>query len=176
MLAELLIAGAFAGAALPERTCQTRIEGPRPGLVTRPSDLVTPNLVFHGIRQWATKPIRGVRGGDAVAKSGISVRAGAPVVLRIAPADRDVAALDYIMSTWKRKRRTIADGFPAIRVRPCPPDQPRFSDEGAVGKWTSYSGGFLLRRAACITISIERSGHPTLHRRIGFGRRCPTRR
>jgi hypothetical protein len=176
----LAATAALAAAPVPERSCPTHVEGPKPGLVRHASDLSTRDVVFHGLRGWETRRPSPVRGGDAVVKAGIGVRAGRPVTVRIARGDRDAVALDYDIEAWRREdppRVAAGDGQPAIRFRPCVPDTKRFSDGRPIGQWTGWNGGFIVAEPRCVTLEIRRAGAQRwTRRRAGLGEECPSPR
>jgi hypothetical protein len=100
-------------------------------------------------------------------KSGLGVRAGAPLRIKVAVRDRSWLAVDYDRTDRSGK------GAPEVRVIPCAPDTPRFSDDGVVGEETGYAGGFVVQRNGCGTLLLRREGAAKWRRvRVAFGARC----
>ena len=95
------------------------------------------------------------------------MRAGAPLRIKVAVRDRSWLAVDY------DRTDTSGKGAPEVRVIPCSPDTPRFSDDGVVGNETAWAGGFAVAREGCATLLLRRDGaRKWRHVRVGFGRRC----
>ncbi|WP_028064587.1 hypothetical protein [Solirubrobacter soli] len=105
---------------------------------------------------------------EPVYKSGLGVRAGAPVRIKVAARDRSWLAVDYDRTDRSGK------GAPEVRVIPCAPDTPHFSDDGVVGEETGYAGGFVAQRNGCGTLLVRREGAREWRRvPVAFGARCP---
>lgn len=163
MLPELLVTLA---AAVPSVDCPEHIESPPAPAEQRrraiAQSVTSRGVIFWGLRNAATRLGRDDEGW----KAAISVRHGAPLRLRVAWPDRDRVALDYDRETrgeWAREQRIV----------PCPPDTPRFSDDGVVGDETAYAGGFLVKRPGCVTLLLRREDEEQWRKvRVGFGRRC----
>ena len=76
----------------------------------------------------------------------------------------------WLELTYDRETR---EGAPRLRFVPCPPDTPRFSDDGVVGDETAWAGGFNVEREECATLLLRRDGEKRWRRvRVGFGVRC----
>jgi hypothetical protein len=100
-------------------------------------------------------------------KAGLGVRAGAPLRIKVAVRDRSWLAVDYDRTDQSGK------GAPEVRVIPCDPDTPRFSDDGVVGEETGYAGGFVAQRNGCGTLLLRRENARKWRRvRVAFGARC----
>jgi hypothetical protein len=165
------------------RGCASRVESggrrERPVRVRR-GDLATPTVIVLGLRSAtdfdpaaAARPGR----GDAMLKAPLSVRAGPPVIVELAPRGRARLALDFDRAEWGRDGRTLRAGHGqgAVRFVPCPPEEPRFSGPGTVGPWTQWNGGLLVARAGCATLRVWRGGQPVERADVAVGvpaRRC----
>jgi hypothetical protein len=175
-LALAAIAAAPAGGAseVPDgvRGCATRAEGTGPLHLRDETNLRIGPVVFYAL----ARPTRleRIRGRDPSLKSGIAVRSGGPVLLRIPPRARADVALNYAARPDGSSRdvRRVADGQTLVRVTPCPPGTRRFTDGRRIGPWTGFAGGFVVRAAGCYPIEVARAGEPFKRRVVGFGRRC----
>jgi hypothetical protein len=107
-----------------------------------------------------------------ILKTPVIIRAGAPVVIRVAERDRRYVALDFDVKSAKARDRVAEDGQSSVRFHACPPDTKRFTDGKPLGEWTGYPGGMLVERRRCVTFEILEEGRPTVRRRLGIGRRC----
>jgi hypothetical protein len=96
------------------------------------------------------------RGKPRLAKRGLSVTAGAPVVLEVPRRYRRVYGLTY----GRAGGRGL--GAHAIRVRPCP---------ASFKAWTSWAGGYLVRKPACVTLVVRADGR-SARVPLNIGRRC----
>ncbi len=169
LLALLALAGPAdaAGAAVPVRTCQQRIEaGGAPIGFPRPSA----NTVFAGPLAFSGHFPRslaafGPRGEDGRywTKVGALVRAGRPVVLSVPARYRGVLFLHYARG---------GNGEQAIRIEPCPPRTPAFSYDGPVGPVTAFSGGFGVTRPGCYPLDVAVVGGRSYRVRLSLGRPC----
>jgi hypothetical protein len=155
------------------RGCATRAEVTGPLHLRNKANVRIGPVVFYGL----AKPVRldRIRGRDRSLKSGIAVRAGRPVLLRIPPEARTDIALEYAVRRDGSfpDVRHVADGQALVRVSACPPDTRRFTDGRRIGPWTGFAGGFVMRAAGCYPIEVARAGKPFKRRVIRFGRkRC----
>src|ERR671935_1050841 len=97
-------------------------------------------------------------GWDRFAKVGIVIRAGPPVVLEVPPRWRGVYSLEYA----PKHVQTVTDGTTRLSVRAC---------AGALGRWSAYAGGYVVRRPMCVPLLVHANGRKaTVH--IAIGRRC----
>lgn len=153
------------------RTCATRAEGPNDhALEPRPGrDVVLGRAVVMGLRQ--TGPLYRPRRGDAIVKRPVLIRAGSDVTLRLRGLARTRARLDFDPGQWQVPERRIAagQGQRAVRFESCPPGTQRFSDDGVVGEWTGYPGGFLVARRGCAILTATAPGEPAIRRRVALG-------
>src|SRR5690348_10224080 len=165
MLAVLL---ASLAAAVPTADCAQHVEGGGASAEERRAAL-RQSVRVGGVTFWG---LRNARGHDFSAKqqvwkSGLGVRAGAPLRIRVAARDRSWLAVDY------DRTDSSGRGAPEVRVIPCDPDTPRFSDDGVVGEETGYAGGFVAERNGCGTLLLRREGARKWRRvRVAFGARC----
>jgi hypothetical protein len=102
----------------------------------------------------------------------VIIRAGSPVVVRIAERDRRYVALDFAVNRGDVRDRVAEDGQSSVRFHACPPDTKRFTDGKPIGEWTFYPGGLIVERRRCVTFEFLEQGKPTVRRRLGIGRRC----
>ena len=100
------------------------------------------------------------------------IRAGSPVVVRVAERDRRYAALDFDPTRGGTRDRSAEDGQSSMRLHACPPETKRFTDGKPLGEWTGYPGGLIVERPRCVTFEFLEEGQPTVRRRLGIGRRC----
>jgi hypothetical protein len=104
---------------------------------------------------------RGAPGWDRFAKVGIVIRAGSPVFLEVPPRSRGVYSLEYA----PKHVQTVAEGSRRLSVHAC---------VGALGRWTEYAGGYLVKRPMCVPLIVRADGRTaTIH--IAIGRRCTQR-
>ena len=162
--------------AAPTVDCSRHIEAPAPTAEQRRESLrlsfrVGP-VTFYGLRGAVGRQFGGGRGALRY-KSGMGVRAGAPVTVEIARRDRGWLALEYGNTKSDGDRLVVADGEPSIRFKPCAPDHRRFSDGRPIGNETIWAGGYIVARPGCATLRILRDGDRKWRSvRVGFGRRC----
>ena len=155
-------------AAVPTADCAQHVEGGRISARQRRAALRQSVRVggatFYGLRNARRHDFSA---DQHVWKSGLGVRAGAPLRIKVAVRDRPWLAVDY------DRTDTSGTGAPEVRVIPCSPDTPRFSDDGVVGEETGYAGGFVVQRNGCATLLVRREGASQWRRvRVGFGVRC----
>lgn len=154
-------------AAVPTADCSQHVEGraitPEQHEAALRRSVRVGGATFFGLRDARAHDFT----DEHVFKSGLGVRAGAPLRIRVAVRDRSWLALDYDRTDRSGK------GAPEVRVIPCDPDTPRFSDDGIVGEETGYAGGFVARRNGCATLLVRREGaRERRHVRVAFGARC----
>ena len=184
-LALVIVAFALTGAggdtppaAEFDRVCETHAEGAEPDDVALPNartDVVAGRVSIAFARVAARslsdrKPPFNPRAW--ILKTPVIIRAGAPVVIRVAERDRRYVALDFDVKSAKARDRVAEDGQSSVRFHACPPDTKRFTDGKPLGEWTGYPGGMLVERRRCVTFEILEEGRPTVRRRLGIGRRC----
>jgi hypothetical protein len=158
----------------PVRGCATRAEGDGPlGLHDKANLRIGP-VLFYGLRRAATEPLEHVRGRDSTLKAGIAVRAGPPVSIRIPRSARRDIALQYAVRRDGSfpDVKHVADGQSLVLIKACPPSTRRFTDGRAIGPWTGFAGGFVVRAPGCYPIEVARQGKPFKRRLVGFGERC----
>jgi len=95
-------------------------------------------------------------GAPVFVKHGWSVTPGAPVVLEVPRRYRRVAGLAFGRGKL---------GVPALRLRPCP---------GYAKPWTSWPGGYLVRKPMCVPIIVRADGRRA-RVLVSVGRRCARR-
>jgi hypothetical protein len=94
-------------------------------------------------------------GGPRVAKRGLSVTAGKPVVLEVPRKYRRVYGLDFGSGGGRLGNR-------AVRIRPCP----------AYAKaWTTWAGGYVAWKPVCVELVVRADGR-TARVPLNIGRRC----
>lgn len=157
-------------AAVPTADCSQHVEGPPVSAETRAA-VLRQSVRVHGATFFALRlaRLRDFEGPDSspVLKSGLGVRAGAPVRIKVARRDRAWLALDYDRTGESGR------GAPEVRAVPCAPGTPRFSDDGVVGHQTEWAGGFHVARNGCATLLVRREGEERWRRvRVGFGQAC----
>jgi hypothetical protein len=159
VLPELLIA---AFAAVPTVECAQRAEGGTAADRRRAQAVsvrVGP-VSFAALRRARTWDFSEQR----TWKAGLGVRAGRPVRVKIAAADRGWLALDYSRA---------AGPAATLRAIPCDPDTPQFSRDGVVGDVTGWPGGFRVQRNGCGTVLVRREGARRWRSaRVAFGAPC----
>jgi hypothetical protein len=180
----LLVAVNSAGAAGQrpsadfDRVCETHAEGAEPDDVALPdprTDVVAGRVSIASARAAARrlprrKPTHNPRAW--ILKTPVVIRAGAPVVVRVAERDRPYVAFDFDGKGGAERDRVAEDGQSSVRFHACPPDTKRFSDGKPLGEWTGYPGGLIVERRRCVTFEFLEDGKPTVRRRLGIGRRC----
>jgi hypothetical protein len=180
VLVAVLATGA-AGDAPPaefDRVCETHAEGAEPEDVALPNprtDVVAGRVSIAFARVAARrlsrrKPPHNPRAW--ILKAPVIIRAGSPVVVRVAERDRPYVALEFDVERWRKRDRVAEDGQSSVRFHACPPDTKRFSDGKPLGEWTGYPGGLIVERRRCVTFEFLEEGRPTIRRRLGIGRRC----
>jgi hypothetical protein len=138
-------------------------------------DIVAGRVSIAGARVAAQRLSRRKPPGNPRAwllKTPVIIRAGSPVVVRVAARDRRYAALDFDAKRWGTLDRGAKDGQSSVRFHACSPDTKRFSDGKPLGDWTGYPGGLIVERRGCVTFEFLEEGQPTIRRRLGIGRRC----
>jgi hypothetical protein len=143
------------GNRIPTVGCDTHItfqgEGqpPRDALVLGRVEMPRPGDVLQlGARAYP--------GAPRLAKRGISVTAGSPVVLEVPRRLRRVYGLTFGDSGGG------ALGVSVMRIRPCAP---------TYRAWTSWAGGYLARKPACVTLFVHAEGR-TVRVPLNIGRKC----
>ena len=94
------------------------------------------------------------RGAPRFAKRGLTVTAGAPVVLEVPRRYRRVYGLTFGSAGGRGL------GAQAIRLRPCP-----------TIAWTTWAGGYLVRKPVCVTLVVRADGR-SARVPLNIGRRC----
>lgn len=161
-----------------DRVCTTRGEGREPDDIALPNprtDIVAGRVSIASARVAARrlprrKPPFNPRAW--ILKTPVIIRAGSPVVVRVAERDRPYVALDFDGERTGKRDRVAEDGQSSVRFHPCPPDTQRFTDGKPLGEWTGYPGGLIVERRRCVTFEFLEDGKPTIRRRLGIGRRC----
>lgn len=180
LLVVVMAAGAAAQSppAVFDRVCATRaeVQGDVAGPNARRGDLVVGRVGIIAARDAARplppdKPPHNPRAW--LLKRAVIIRAGAPVVVRVAARDRPYVAFDHDMTTWNGGDRDAEDGQASVRFHACPPATKRFTDGKPLGRRTVYPGGFIIERPRCVTLEFLEAGRPTVRRRLGLGTRCP---
>ena len=169
-----------AGGPVPVRVCADRGETKRPvSTFATPTDVVVGRVAFRGLKLFAAPAtvVHNVVGSGSkrmyFIKSGAVVRTGAPVTISIVPRDRSVAALVYVRGPGIG----LKTGYPVERLEPCPPATKAFAYKGTVGRLTSFPGGFVVTRPACVTIVVTSRPHAPLRRALSLGGgKCPAPR
>lgn len=161
-----------------DRVCETHAEGAGPDAVALPdrrTDIVAGRVSFASARRTAGRLPRGKPSFNPrawILKMPVIIRAGSPVVVRIAERDRRYVALDFAVNRGDVRDRVAEDGQSSVRFHACPPDTKRFTDGKPIGEWTFYPGGLIVERRRCVTFEFLEQGKPTVRRRLGIGRRC----
>jgi len=153
--------------AVPTADCSQHVEGQ--GTAATRKAALRQSVRVGGVTFWGLENARGhdFTTSRRVWKAGLGVRAGAPLRIRVRARDRSWLKVDY--------DRTDDSGRGAVEVRvvPCDPATPRFSDDGVVGDETGYAGGFIVQRNGCGTLLLRREGAERWRSvRVGFGMRC----
>src|SRR5215213_6336737 len=160
-------------AAVPERPCDSRAEGPGPvrEMVAR-GDLRIGPVAFYGLKRLAD-PREFARfaereDGRVFVKTALKVRARRVVTISVARADRSDAGLTFAPDAPR------AGAVPAVRFTACDEDERAFSYIGVVGPITVFTGGFSLAGPRCVTLSVRVRGRRAPYvRDVPFGtRRC----
>ena len=156
----LALVAALAAAATPTVGCARHVE-PSPPVPTAEHWVVAGPVAFAAKHRGVTR-----RRGSIGKKTGLSVNAGNPVTLRMLTPR---AGLIYRPATRLAERWQDADRI--LRVKPCAPDHPNFSDDGTVGPRTGFAGAMIADRAKCVRVRVSRDGESWIAR-IPLGRRC----
>ena len=98
-------------------------------------------------------------GKPQFAKHGLEVRAGTPIMIAVPRAYRRVYGLHFHSSA---KAPSVL-GYTVMRVQPCV--------GGGAPRWTVWSGGYVLRRPACVPLIVHADGR-TARVRLSIGTRC----
>jgi len=164
------------------RDCRTHIEGRLPPAERR-RDLIVGPVRFRGFRETsrfaARERGRGFfehRNGEYGALKFVTeVRAGADVVVAIAPVSRHGARLLYARDIkYGRFGIPFEEGERAVRFRACAADHPafapRFYRRRTVGPWTQFNGGFLLTGPQCLRLDVYERGRAARRFAEPFGR------
>jgi hypothetical protein len=162
-----LLVGVLFSAAAPDgvRPCQARIEGAGSVTIDARRDIHVGPVVFFGLRHPERQRIAGTHGRDPGYKIPIAVRAGRPVLLRVQSHD---LAFNYATRNVDR----VEEGQSLVLVKPCPPRTRRFFGSGRVGRWTAFSGGFIVRTPGCYPVEVARRGKPFVRRMVALGKPC----
>jgi hypothetical protein len=162
-----LLVGVLFSAAAPDgvRPCSARAEGTGPVTISARRDIRIGPVAFFGLRHPERQRVLGTRGRDPGYKIPIAVRAGRPVLLRSRSSD-----LTFNYAT--RNVDQVEDGQSLVLVKPCPHGTRRFTDGQPIGRWTTFSGGFIVRTPSCYPIEVARRGEPFVRRDVALGKRC----
>jgi hypothetical protein len=171
-------AGVERGSVEFDRVCATHAEGAEPDDVALPdprTDVVAGRVSIASARSAARllprrKPTFNPRAW--ILKTPVIIRAGSPVVVRVAERDRRFVAFDFDVKDGGERDRVAEDGQSSVRFHACPPDTKRFSDGKPLGEWTGYPGGLIVERRRCVTFEFLEEGKPTVRRRLGIGLHC----
>lgn len=156
--------------AAPLRDCGSRAEGPAPlEPSTRRGDVAVGPIAFVGLARVAGR--RGLEhyagpGGYTV-KSGALLRAGTAATLVVARRARRWAALGFASRVPGRRSPAMARW--AVGFRACPAGEAAFGYGGAVGPYTGFAGGFLVRRPGCLPLEVRVAGRPPVRARVPLG-------
>jgi hypothetical protein len=150
-----LAAGATTtGNRMPTATCDDAIE--IPSEPAPPPD----TLVLGRVRMPRADDVLQLappayRGASRFAKRGLSVTAGAAIVLEVPRRYRRVYGLGFGSGTGRL-------GAHAVRVRPC---------AAYVKPWTSWAGGYVARKPVCVWLVVRADGRAA-RVPLNIGRRC----
>jgi hypothetical protein len=166
------------GKATFTRDCESRVEGGtlKPNART---DVIAGPLILYGLRDAARIPapmLRGRRGRFRPWKAVTEVAHDHEVTLAIPPRFRKRVALLYRFGGGTRLGYKLSEGDPAVRFKPCAPNEPRRSGRGTVGPRTQFNGGFVVAGPTCVELHVAMAGRVRdIRRRVSFGthrRRC----
>lgn len=147
-------------ASVPTVGCDRRAE-PSPPAPT------ADRWVIAGPVAWAARHHAvGRRERSVFKKAGLSVDAGSAVTLRVLSRR---AGLVYRHATSDAERWQDTDRV--LRIKPCAPDHPAFSDDGTVGPRTGFAGLVVADRKKCVRVRVSRGGRSWVAR-LPIGRRC----
>jgi hypothetical protein len=143
------------GKRLPTATCDDRIDivGEQP---PPPDTLVLGRVRMPRPDEVLSLARPAYRGAPRFAKRGLAVTAGAPVVLEVPRRYRRVYGLAFGSAGGRGL------GAHAARIRPCP---------AYVKAWTSWAGGYLVRKPVCVTLVVRADGR-SARVPLNIGRRC----
>jgi hypothetical protein len=153
-VAALAVGATTTARPLPSLTCAQAIDVP--GAQPPPADA----LVLNRVRLPRPGEVLQLGpaqspGGARFAKRGLSVTAGAPVVLEVPRRYRRVYGLDFGGGGGRLGNR-------AVRIRPCP----------AYAKaWTTWAGGYVARKPVCVELVVRADGRAT-RIPLNIGRSC----
>ena len=156
----LALLTAIAAASVPTVGCARHVE-PSPPVPSAENWVVAGPVAFGARHHGTTR-----RTGTIGKKAGLSVDAGGAVTLRVLSPR---AGLVYRPKT--RHAETWKDADRVLRVKPCAPDHPNFSDDGTVGPRTGFAGAILADRPKCVRVRVSRGGGSWVAR-LPIGRRC----
>src|SRR5262245_5837510 len=119
----LAVLFASLASAVPTVDCAQHVEGGGASPAERRAAL-RQSVRVGGVTFWGLRNARthDFASGQHVYKSGLGVRAGKPLRIRVAAQDRSWLAVDYDRADRSGR------GAPEVRVIPCDPATPRFSD------------------------------------------------
>jgi hypothetical protein len=166
-------AAVHADTRLPVRACADRGEAPSGAVRTfsYSADVVVGRVAFRRLKlaEGRASVVRSVVGSGKdrmyFVRSGAVVRAGAPVTISIVPRERLIAALVYVRGPGLG----LKTGYPVERLEPCAPSTKALAYKGTVGTLTSFPGGFVVKRPACVTIVVTSPGEKPLRRVVSLG-------
>jgi hypothetical protein len=169
--AALAIAAALAAATppaqIPTRTCDQRAEAGGAPIRWRhySGSVELGPLSFADLKRIAKpKVFEGFRYRDGYrVKAGVLLKAGRVATLSTRTSG---AQLSY------SQRESYGS---AVRMSACDRDEPAFSYDGPVGAATLFTGGFRLKQAACVELTVRVHGAKRVYRKtVSFGAgRCP---
>lgn len=146
--------------------CRDRAEGSAPS--RRPKsgrNVAAGPITFVGLRRAARAPKRQFTsepGGYLGWKTGVVVRADTSVTVSFSGPRKRVLKFDY----------PGGQGRPVTKVtfRGCAENEPAFSHNGVVGKYTGFSGGLAVvtRRCVRLRIAVAGSAEP-IFRKVSLG-------
>jgi hypothetical protein len=167
MTSVALLVGVLFSAAAPDgvRPCDARVEGGDGVTISPKRDVRIGPVVFFGLRHPERQRVLGTHGRDPGYKIPIAVRAGRPVLLRVQSHE---LAFNYATRNVDR----VEEGQSLVLVKPCPPSTRKFTDGRPIGRWTAFSGGFIVRTPGCYPIEVARRGKPFVRRSVALGKRC----
>jgi hypothetical protein len=139
---------------LPSITCDDAIE--IPGQQPPPADaLVLGRAKLPRAGEVLQLGGRQYPGGPRIAKRGLSVTAGTPVVLEVPRRYRRLYGLAFGGGGGRLGNR-------AVRIRPCP---------ASAKPWTSWAGGYVAWKPVCVELVVRASGRAA-RIPLSIGRPC----